>query len=88
MADTLFYLIRIQGILDASWEEWFDGMTISPIHDTAETVLVGSLPDQAALYGLLNRLRDLNLPLIALYRLSGTFEQSRMHDLKEVYHVS
>ena len=60
-----YYEIRIRGHLDESWADWFDGMTIRH-EDTGETLLTGTLPDQAALHGLLNRLRDLSIQLISV----------------------
>ena len=60
-----WYEIRLQGRLDERWAEWFDGMTIEPESDGV-TVLRGHVVDQAALHGLLARLRDLNLPLISV----------------------
>ena len=62
-----YYEIRIRGYLDPCWAEWFAGMTITHI-DANETLLAGQLPDQPALHGLLERIRDLNLTLIALTR--------------------
>ncbi len=62
-----FYVIRVAGRLDTRWSEWFDGMTIEyrlPPED--ETVISGYVPDQASLHGLLNKIRDLNLRLIAV----------------------
>jgi hypothetical protein len=62
---TLHYEIRVKGHLDPSWSDWFDGLTV--VHeDNGETLLVGSLVDQAALHGLLNRVRDLAIPLISV----------------------
>jgi hypothetical protein len=62
---TRYYEIRIKGHLDESWTDWFDGMTICH-EDNGETLLTGSLPDQAALHGVLNRLRDLGIQLISV----------------------
>jgi hypothetical protein len=59
------YEIRIRGTLSTEWAEWFDGMEIRQNTD-GETVLSGSVSDQAALYGLLARVRDLNLTLISV----------------------
>ncbi len=59
------YEIRIKGHLDTSWADWFDGLTFRH-EDGGETVLTGSLPDQAALHGVLNRLRDLGVQLISV----------------------
>jgi hypothetical protein len=68
----LTYSIVVQGRLDPSWSEWFDGMTISNTRDdtgTMITTMTGSLPDQVALHGLLARIRDLSLPLLRVQRL-------------------
>jgi len=59
------YHIRLKGHLDNHWSDWFEGMTISN-QANGETVLAGPLADQAALHGVLNRIRDLGLPLIAV----------------------
>jgi hypothetical protein len=59
------YEIRLQGRLDERWTTWFDDMTIIAEPDGV-TVLRGSVADQAALHGLLARLRDLGLPLISV----------------------
>jgi hypothetical protein len=58
------YQIRIKGRLDPRWEEWFDGLTI--LADNGDTLLAGPVIDQAALHGLLRRVRDLGLPLISV----------------------
>ncbi len=57
------YEIRVQGHLDQSWSHWFDGLTISYDGDT-NTVLRGPLIDEAALHGVLIKVRDLALPLL------------------------
>jgi len=59
------YEIRVKGHLDESWSEWFDGLTITNL-ESGETVLRGEIVDQAALHGVLSKVRDLNLPLIAV----------------------
>ena len=61
------YEIRLKGHLDARWADWFDGLTLTQESD-GTTVLRGSVVDQAALHGLLGKVRDLGLPLIALNR--------------------
>lgn len=65
MADTPRYIIRIKGCLDPNWSDWFEGMEIVHIAE-GETALVGPLLDQAALYGVLLKLRDLGLVLLAV----------------------
>jgi len=57
--------IRVKGEISEVWSEWFGGLTISH-SDPDETVLSGILPDQAALYGVISRLRDLGLYLCSL----------------------
>lgn len=59
------YSIRIQGHLSAEWSDWFGGLTIH-CHPDGTTTLSGPVADQAALYGLLLRVRDLGLPLLAV----------------------
>jgi hypothetical protein len=66
------YQIKVHGRLDERWARWFDGMSIAfqPAEDGSTlTVLTGSVADQAALYGLINRMRDLGLPLISVGRI-------------------
>jgi hypothetical protein len=64
------YAIRVEGHLDAHWSEWLERMTIT--HEAGGvTRLEGPLVDQAALYGLLNKLRDLRLPLVSVERLGS-----------------
>lgn len=64
------YEIRLQGHLDARWSDWFDGLTIA-LEDNGNTCLTGPIADQAALHGLLAKIRDLGLPLISLTRVSS-----------------
>jgi hypothetical protein len=61
------YEIRLTGHLDARWAAWFDGLTVS--HEGGGTTLIsGLVADQAALHGLLQRVRDLGLPLVSVTR--------------------
>ena len=65
-----WYEIRVQGHLDPHWSAWFDGLAITyDSHDT--TVLRGPLVDEAALHGVLNKVRDLALPLLAVNRIAA-----------------
>jgi hypothetical protein len=57
--------IRVAGRLDPVWSDWFLGLTLTPLADD-RTALHGVLPDQAALHGALERIRDLNIPLISV----------------------
>ena len=57
-------VIKIKGLLDENWKEWFDGMDICYEGDL--TVLSGEITDKAFMHGILNRIRDLNLKLISV----------------------
>ena len=59
------YEIRLKGLLDARWANWFDDFTIT-LTDSGETILTGAVADQSALYGLLKKVRDLGLPLLSV----------------------
>lgn len=61
------YQIRVKGHLDASWADWFDQFEITYAGD--HTLLTGPVADQAALYGLLAKIRDLGLPLLLVNRV-------------------
>lgn len=61
------YQIIIKGHLDQCWTDWFAGLMLTHIEDQ-QTLISGDLPDQAALHGLLERIRDLNLELISVTR--------------------
>ncbi len=61
------YHIRVKGNLDRRWSDWFDGFGITP-QAGDETLLTGPVADQAALHGLLNKIRDLGLPLLLVKR--------------------
>jgi hypothetical protein len=63
--------IRIQGQLDPGWVEWFNGFSLLPDEED-ESILTGFVPDQAALYGLIGKLRDLGIHLISVRTLEGT----------------
>jgi len=71
------YSIKVEGILDPCWSEWFDGMTVTP-QANGETLLIGRVRDQAALHGLLVKIRDIGLPLLLLKRV----------DTHEDFHIS
>jgi hypothetical protein len=60
-----WYEIRIQGHLETRWGSWFDGLTLTTAGD-GTTILRGPVIDQAALHGLLQRVRDLGLPLVSV----------------------
>ncbi len=61
----MIYQIRIVGFLDRQWTDWFDGMAISPTED-GDTVLTGPVEDQAALHGLLKKVRNAGMSLVSV----------------------
>ena len=65
-----YYEIRVQGRLDQRWSEWFDGLTIT-YEAEDNSVLRGPLVDEAALHGVLSKVRDLVLPLLAVQRVEA-----------------
>jgi hypothetical protein len=64
----MIYQIRIKGHLGHQWTDWFDGLTIT-LEENGETLLTGPVVDQAALHGLLKKVRDLGMPLISVNRV-------------------
>lgn len=66
--EPAFYEIRIGGQLGEQWSAWFEQMTLTRI-DNGDSLITGQVIDQAALYGLLRKVRDLGLPLISVNRL-------------------
>ena len=67
MTNTSWYAIEIEGCLTGEWAEWFDGLAIT--HEDGTTRLTGPVVDQAALHGLLKKVRDLGMPLISVTRV-------------------
>ena len=67
-SQPMVYQIRIEGQLGSQWADWFEGLTIALEADGA-TLLTGPVIDQAALHGLLKKVRDLGLPLLAVQRV-------------------
>ena len=64
-SQTLVYQIRIEGHLGDQWAEWFDGLSIV-LEENGDTLLTGPVVDQAALHGLLKKVRDLGMPLLSV----------------------
>jgi len=67
-SEPMVYQIRVTGHLGSEWIDWFDGLSIT-LQDSGETLLSGTVIDQAALHGLLRKVRDLGLPLLSVIRL-------------------
>jgi hypothetical protein len=67
-AEPARYEFRVQGVLDARWSAWFEGLQLSS-DQAGQTIIAGPVTDQAALHGLLAKLRDLGLPLLSVRRL-------------------
>ena len=63
--ETGLYEIRLRGHLDTRWAAWFDGLSLTHQPD-GTTVIHGDIPDQAALHGLLQKVRDIGLPLVSV----------------------
>ncbi len=84
------YEIRLKGHLDAKWDDWFDGLTITRA-DSGETLLRGPVVDQAALHGVLRKVRDLGLPLVSVNQIDpkqangpdGNVDTDHHHSNKE-----
>jgi len=64
----IIYQIRIKGHLGRKWTDWFEGLTIS-LEDNGDTLLTGPVVDQAALHGLLKKVRDLGMTLVSVVRV-------------------
>jgi hypothetical protein len=75
------YQIRLKGHLDSQWTDWFDGLTIT-LEEDGDTLLSGPVVDQAALHGLLKKVRDLGRPLVSVNRVQFN-ETHPYHSKKE-----
>ena len=76
----MVYEIRIEGHLGHHWTDWFGGVTIT-LAENGDTLLTGSVVDQAALYGMLRKVRDLGMPLVSVNRVEP--EQADASDVKQ-----
>ena len=61
----MVYQIRLKGHLHPQWSDWFEGLTIA-LEDNGDTLLTGEVIDQAALHGILKKIRDLGMPLLSV----------------------
>jgi hypothetical protein len=73
---TTLYEIRVEGCLTEEWSGWFEGLSIQQENDG--TLLAGPLPDQAALYGLLKKVRDLGLTLVSVNRIEHSHKENKL----------
>src|SRR5437762_13627046 len=81
-AQPLVYQIRIKGYLGREWTDWFGGLTLT-LEDNGETLLTGLVLDQAALYGVLRKVRDVGMPLLSVIRV--TPGQAEASDVNETH---
>lgn len=73
------YQIRIEGHLSYRWTEWFEGLRVT-LEENGDTLLTGPVVDQAALYGLLKKVRDLGMPLVSVKRVKpGEADESDLN---------
>jgi hypothetical protein len=75
-SQPVVYQIRLKGHLGQQWTDWFEGLAIT-LEDNGETLLTGPLVDQAALHGLLKKVRDLGLPLVSVNSVEPDAEEAR-----------
>jgi hypothetical protein len=75
-SQPVVYQIRLKGHLGSQWTDWFEGLTIT-LEDNGDTLLTGPVVDQAALHGLLKKVRDLGMPLVSVSPVErGQVDQS------------
>jgi hypothetical protein len=79
-SQPMVYQVRIKGHLGRQWTDWFGGLTIT-LEDNGDTLLTGPVVDQAALHGLLRRVRDLGMPLLSVTRVEPG--QADARDVKQ-----
>lgn len=78
----LVYQIRLKGYLSQQWREWFDGLTIT-LGEDGNTLLSGPVMDQAALHGILKRIRDVGMPLLSVNALESNLANN--HETLEIH---
>lgn len=71
--------IKVKGLLDVKWQDWFEGMEISYERDT--TILTGTVIDESNLHGILNRIRDLNLKLISVNPINSINQKNAKNEI-------
>lgn len=75
MTGAEYYEIRVRGHLDSHWSAWFERLTLTPM-ENGETLIAGPIQDQAALHGILAKVRDLGLPLISVVQIDPGTKRS------------
>ena len=75
-SNAQYYEIRLKGHLEARWVKWFDGLAIT-LDENGNTLLSGPVADQAALHGLLKKVRDLGMPLVSVNSVEPDAEEVR-----------
>jgi hypothetical protein len=79
----MIYQIRIKGHIGHQWSDWFEGLTIS-LEENGETLLTGPVVDDAALHGLLKKVRDLGTPLVSVNRVEPDQEDASEDKARQV----
>jgi hypothetical protein len=79
----MVYQIKIKGHLGRQWADWFEGLAIT-LEDNGETLLTGSVVDQAALHGVLRKVRDVGMPLLSVNRVKP--DEAEASDVNETHH--
>jgi hypothetical protein len=79
---NIVFQIRVKGHIGSQWTGWFDGLTIE-LEEDGNTLLTGPVADQAALHGLLKKVRDLGLPLVSVSQLNPESKTSLEDDYAE-----
>ena len=82
-SQPIIYKIRLKGHLSHQWTDWFEGLTIT-LEEDGNTLLTGTVIDQAALHGLLKKVRDLGMPLLSVNSVGA--DPHDMSDNKQVTH--
>ena len=80
--EPAIYQVRIKGHLGREWTDWFEGLTIA-LEDNGDTLLTGLVVDQAALYGLLKKVRDLGLSLLSVNRIQSDQDEAFQYQPKK-----
>jgi len=75
------YQIKVKGHLDKQWSDWFEGMNIST--ESGITILTGLIKDEAALDGILNRIRDLGIPLVSVNPMVSSSDEDTNQEKEE-----